>query len=74
MSTRFYRGTRSASVRRRVSNGVLRRAEHRSGPLILGDWVVDKLGYKGDVFEAEVRIETTAGQLFGAPKRTQAVC
>lgn len=79
MATQFYRGTRK-------SNGATSFLHDTDSPLdffeelntvhplILGDWVVDKLDYKGDIIEADIDwsdipISTTAGQLFGSPKR-----
>lgn len=78
-ATFFYRGTRKSNGEQSLlydTESPLPFFEKLNSvhPLILGDWVVDKLNYKGDVLEADidwsrVRIETTAGQLFGAPNR-----
>jgi YbbR domain-containing protein len=78
MSTQFYRGTRKSTGAQSFlhdTDSPLAFFEemNNASPLILGDWTVDRLDYKGDVLEtdidwSEVRIETTAGRLFGAPK------
>ena len=80
MSTRFYRGTRKSNGAQSFlydTESPMRFFEELNAvhPLILGDWVVDKLDYKGNLIEADIdwsdiSISTTVGQLFGAPKRT----
>lgn len=80
MSTRFYRGTRKSNGATSLLHDTdfpLDFFEELNSvhPLILGDWVVDKLDYKGDLIEADIdwsdiSISTTVGQLFGAPKVT----